>query len=1478
MAVSFGTSPAGVSSNTSGTSTLTTASFSPPAKSLVVAFTAGRGSTSSTTPTATVTDSSGATWTELIDLEGKTTNGATNYCEGTFWYTYFNSAPGSITVNASWTGRSGRGAFLKVYVLNGADPVPSMLTQANIGSTSFPAVTDHSTAVGSWLIGMAVDEIGNTFTSAYNTGQVALDYNFDGTNMSAVTVNGLAASTSVGQTFQVGAKTTTASGGMVLVVEVLPYNPKTADVVDAFTTYDSTTWAFSYGTPSVTSGQLHLNCTSSYEGIYSGITYDLTSSSISLQTVQVPTGGNGTRQAYMKLNVDGSNNVEFFVNGGVLYCRKTEAGTTTTLHTVGNYNSTNHAYWKIQSDNVSGTDYVSFWTSPNGAVWSQQGAATTTSFSQTALYVEVGSGYTGTETSPPDFVVDNMNIAPTTVAISDTDYQRVESLYGFYAGSGSTGVSGIASHETLVGRSVEIASDYLPHNSWTVFNASTMRTNQLDGWRTWRDARPGSKFVYGIPLLTDTNTGDFAGVVAGTYDTYFNAAASALVAAGHSDAIIRLGWEPNNSGIGPWQATDNPSGYISAFQHVVTRFRAASGQNFKFEMSSALGFQAGHTIDAFDDYYPGSSYVDYLGMNVYDIDFNDPTYISPEARWTWIRQQVGGLDDFIAYAASKGKPIVTSEWGVYATGDSLHGGGDNPYFITQMIDYFNRAKPYYQCYFNSDWGGGVLSDFTNSQTTYANYFATPGFKESNSLSITQNVSSSDSAHGTESQSISARLNSSQTASGSDSGSVRSNLNSSDSASGAEASSLVKTSSVSSSDAASGTEAWSIVASFNKSDSASGADSSSLLTITSVSSSDAASGAEGQSLVVSVNSSQSASGTESASIGAALNGSDSASGVESSSLVKTSSLSSSDSSSAVDSQTIVASWSGSDSASGAENAPRIAVSDTDAVEALESTSSSSTLSSSDAVQSADLQSTRDTDVEYDESTSVENQSVGSTLSNADLSSVTETVAVAFNNSDSASGVEHFTVQVIALDSSSATESQALALASLDTSDSVETSSIVTDHSSVDDSSSAEDAMLVASLSDLDSSGSVETSTTEAGLADADESSTEYTAIIAVSDADAAQADEDQTLVASISDADTSGAEEALALALADFDVSYGDEYESLAADLSDADLSLITENEGVDTGGSPFQLDPIRTDDSHSILARSTWAGDGDFEGLQDRSSSVEALEIAFNNSDASSGTEAHDIAATAADVDTFTSDESASVVVSVSDSDIIGSVESESFAISLAAMDDSSATDTESVHIESAAPSSSDGSSSIETWSIIATAADNDGVSSNDTGSFEAQVVSLDSASALDDQSIHIEGVEVNETDSANASEAGSITVYVMSSDGVTAIETDNLSATLEDLDNSTLLETWLVGQAVDDSDSVSALDSESIQTYEILGLAGIIENLDAKWSLSDSALKTDAIINDIDVKWVVETTTGKTVQSYDLDVKWVIANLTRSY
>jgi hypothetical protein len=119
---------------------------------------------------------------------------------------------------------------------------------------------------------------------------------------------------------------------------------------------------------------------------------------------------------------------------------------------------------------------------------------------------------------------------------------------------------------------------------------------------TWNPAYNNDQLT-GQQCITDINTGK--------YDTYLHQEAQRA----RNDAypiIIRFGPEFNGYWAG-WG--NNPTAFVAAWQHVVNIFRQESASNVRWFWCA--NYNSNPTIRVFTSYYPGDSYVDYVGVDMY---------------------------------------------------------------------------------------------------------------------------------------------------------------------------------------------------------------------------------------------------------------------------------------------------------------------------------------------------------------------------------------------------------------------------------------------------------------------------------------------------------------------------------------------------------------------------------------------------------------------------------------------------------------------------------------------------------------------------------------------------------------------------------------------------------------------------------------------------------------------------------------------
>jgi hypothetical protein len=254
---------------------------------------------------------------------------------------------------------------------------------------------------------------------------------------------------------------------------------------------------------------------------------------------------------------------------------------------------------------------------------------------------------------------------------------------GVFVGTSRTKVNEFGN---WLGRDPDYVVDFSSRSTWSdIANPAYM----IDHWRG-----SGYQMVYSVALRPwNGNTSIKAGA-SGAYDEYFRTLARNLVAGDQEDAILRLGWEFNLKG---WKwSTDNPDDFIGYWRHIVTAMRSVPGEKFRFDWNPNIG----ETPYEADLYYPGNKYVDYIGIDVYDVSWVKGTYPYPadcdancrryRQAQVWQRLYSGtyGLLYWADFARSKGKPMSLPEWGLWDRSDG-HGGGDDAYFVKQMFAFID---------------------------------------------------------------------------------------------------------------------------------------------------------------------------------------------------------------------------------------------------------------------------------------------------------------------------------------------------------------------------------------------------------------------------------------------------------------------------------------------------------------------------------------------------------------------------------------------------------------------------------------------------------------------------------------------------------------------------------------------------------------------------------------------------------------------
>jgi hypothetical protein len=143
------------------------------------------------------------------------------------------------------------------------------------------------------------------------------------------------------------------------------------------------------------------------------------------------------------------------------------------------------------------------------------------------------------------------------------------------------------------------------------------------------------------------------------------------------------GGENWNKDLDDWEG---PARFKAAYRHVVDRVRARGANNIQW-MFHANNYS--YPLDTWNfspAYYPGSEYVDWLGLSVYGQQFSEEPNPDIPSLVDWPYQELCGLDPK--------KPVMIAEW---ATGEFPHSpdklGMRKPQWITQGLELFRSRYP-----------------------------------------------------------------------------------------------------------------------------------------------------------------------------------------------------------------------------------------------------------------------------------------------------------------------------------------------------------------------------------------------------------------------------------------------------------------------------------------------------------------------------------------------------------------------------------------------------------------------------------------------------------------------------------------------------------------------------------------------------------------------------------------------------------------
>jgi hypothetical protein len=288
--------------------------------------------------------------------------------------------------------------------------------------------------------------------------------------------------------------------------------------------------------------------------------------------------------------------------------------------------------------------------------------------------------------------------------------------------------------------SIKYAQDFIDATDWSHISHPW----NLDNWK-------GTPYtmIWGVPMVPcgapstqcATNVSAFDQVASGDADGYYKTLAQNLAAAGFGSSYIRLGWEFNATWMGWSICKQDGSGptswakdFDAAFRNIVTSMRSVSGTHFKFVWNPDVSSNVSCADTPMEGFYPGDRYVDVVALDVYD---GIGQKISNAARWTDLLNGVNGgqwtavtpeaingqafkgygLNWLAAFGKEHGKLVSLPEWGLFPASDAA-GGGDDPYFMTQMAKWIKANASGPAVFWN--YGNGTLPldipNYTNGGT------------------------------------------------------------------------------------------------------------------------------------------------------------------------------------------------------------------------------------------------------------------------------------------------------------------------------------------------------------------------------------------------------------------------------------------------------------------------------------------------------------------------------------------------------------------------------------------------------------------------------------------------------------------------------------------------------------------------------------------------------------------------------------------
>lgn len=270
-----------------------------------------------------------------------------------------------------------------------------------------------------------------------------------------------------------------------------------------------------------------------------------------------------------------------------------------------------------------------------------------------------------------------------------------------------------------------------PVQSWAEWETPWMFSTASDGWDAWLDQNSAHQVIVGMDLIPQavSNADDpltwEQACASGSYNQYATALAANLVSYGAGKVVIRLGVEANDTSEDDYvgSTTAEMNDWAKCFGNEVTAMRGVPGADFLFVWNPNVC-----TNDLpLNEWYPGNSYVDIIGVDAYDEDCLTLKTVAEEGWSTYSNDSSGNvpnnpnfpsLENIKAFAAANGKALSFPEWAIYAD------TSDDSGYVTDMAQIFDDGDFSYECYYDTGGAGVAMlgSAIPNATAAYSQAF------------------------------------------------------------------------------------------------------------------------------------------------------------------------------------------------------------------------------------------------------------------------------------------------------------------------------------------------------------------------------------------------------------------------------------------------------------------------------------------------------------------------------------------------------------------------------------------------------------------------------------------------------------------------------------------------------------------------------------------------------------------------------------